>query len=131
MRRSRWRLIDASGVPAIDPAPDLVLPKPRPALMIQVAQSPSGASCFGRAQNRQSHSSSFACSSVSKARAFALSASGSEASNSALDNFSCTDILDLDGSVVLAGVDQGLLRPAISAVKKRVRGCHARRLALP
>ncbi len=34
-------------------APVRVLPNPRPASTSQVRQSPSGASCFGRAQNSQ------------------------------------------------------------------------------
>ena len=38
-------------------APVLVLPNPRPVRIIQIAQSPAGGNCLGRAQNDQSNNS--------------------------------------------------------------------------
>jgi len=43
----------ASAIIRTHSAPERVLPKPRPAMIIQMRQSPGGGSCWGRAVNGQ------------------------------------------------------------------------------
>jgi len=61
-------------------APVLVLPQPLPARTSQAVQSPSGASCFSRAQCRQSYRAMALCSGVNPSSTRALAVGGRDAS---------------------------------------------------
>lgn len=84
----------------------LVLPKPRPAKISQVDQSPAGGNCFGRAQNDQRYSRYSLSLTVGAASLIASrrSETGSKAIEAANDS-SCSliSVLILNRAIVRAG----------------------------